>query len=162
MAHCSRAIDEVRAQEAKTLKARGLEPVLTKTRWLLLKRPENLSEKQETRLAELLRYNLRTVRSYLLKENFQFFWISTSPYPASPSAADGTAGFQRRARLEGGARRSQYKAFPGWCLRDFRSIMARWSRCSACWRTGAGRSNGGMTATRQAPRICRLVSRSGR
>jgi hypothetical protein len=32
------------AQEARELKARGREPVLTKTRWLLLKREENLSE----------------------------------------------------------------------------------------------------------------------
>ena len=49
-------------------------------RWLLLKRPENLSAKQEVRLAELLRYNLRSVRSYLLKEDFQFFWAYTSSY----------------------------------------------------------------------------------
>ena len=58
----------------------AMSPVLTKTRWLLLKRPENLTEKQEIRLADLLRYNLRTVRSYLLKEDFQFFWGYTSPY----------------------------------------------------------------------------------
>jgi transposase len=80
MAHMSKALDEVRAQEARQLKARGYEPVLTKTRWLLLKRPENLTERQEPRLADLLRYNLRTVRSYLLKEDFQFFWTYTSPY----------------------------------------------------------------------------------
>ena len=73
MAHLSKAIDEVRAQEAKALKAQGYEPVLTKTRWLLLKRPENLTEHQEARLAELLQYNLKSVRSYLLKEEFQFF-----------------------------------------------------------------------------------------
>lgn len=80
MAHLNKAMDEVRAQEARALKAKGYEPVLTKTRWLLLKRPENLSAKQEVRLAELLRYNLRAVRSYLLKEDFQFFWAYTSPY----------------------------------------------------------------------------------
>jgi transposase len=80
MAHLNKAIDEVRAQEARALKAKGYEPVLTKTRWLLLKRPEHLSAKQEVRLAELLRYNLRSVRSYLLKEDFQFFWAYTSPY----------------------------------------------------------------------------------
>jgi len=66
MAHLSKAIDEVRAQEARQLKAQGFDPVLTKTRWLLLKRPENLTEKQETRLSDLLRYNLRTVRAYLV------------------------------------------------------------------------------------------------
>ena len=75
----SKAIDEVRAQEAKELVSKGHEPVLTKTRWLLLKRPENLTEKQEVRLADLVRYNLRSVRSYLLKEDFQSFWEYTSP-----------------------------------------------------------------------------------
>lgn len=80
MAHFSKALDEVRAEEVKAMKANGYEPILTKTRWLLLKRPENLSEKQETKLAELLQYNLRSVRSYLLKEEFQFFWSYVSPY----------------------------------------------------------------------------------
>lgn len=80
MAHFSKALDEVRAKEVKELKAKGYEPVLTKARWLLLKRPENLTGKQETKLADLLHYNLRSVRAYLLKEEFQFFWSYTSPY----------------------------------------------------------------------------------
>ncbi len=80
MAHLSKAIDEVRATEVKELMAKGYEAVLTKTRWLLLKRPENLSKKQEIKLADLLRYNLKSVRSYLLKEDFQFFWTYKSPY----------------------------------------------------------------------------------
>ncbi|MFQ5928721.1 MAG: transposase [Acidobacteriota bacterium] len=42
--------------------------MLKNTRWLLLKRPENLSAKQEPRLAERLQYNPRSVRAYLLKE----------------------------------------------------------------------------------------------
>ena len=80
MAHVNKAIDEVRAQEAKKLRATGYEPVLTKSRWLLLKRPENLTDKQESKLSELLKYNLRSIRSYLLKEEFQFFWTYQSPY----------------------------------------------------------------------------------
>jgi transposase len=52
MAHLSKAIDEVRASEARALRTQGYEPVLKDSRWLLLKRPENLSEKQEIRLAE--------------------------------------------------------------------------------------------------------------
>lgn len=80
MAHLNKAIDKVRAEEANALKAKGYEPILTQTRWLLLKRPENLSEKQDMKLAELLHYNLKAVRSYLLKEDFQFFWSYTSPY----------------------------------------------------------------------------------
>jgi len=80
MAHLSKAIDEVRASESRQLKDKGYEPVLTKTRWLLLKRPENLTDKQDTKLADLLQYNLKAVRSYLLKEEFQFFWSYKSPY----------------------------------------------------------------------------------
>jgi transposase len=80
MAHFSKALDEVRAGEARTLKEKGYEPVLSKSRWLLLKRPENLTDKQEVRLAELLQYNLKSIRAYLLKEEFQLFWGYVSPY----------------------------------------------------------------------------------
>ena len=80
MAKLSKAIDKVRAQEARELKEKGYDPVLTKSRWLLLKRPENLTEKQETKLADLLQYNLKSIRSYLLKEEFQLFWSYKSPY----------------------------------------------------------------------------------
>jgi len=80
MASLSKAIDQVRAEEARKLKRDGYEPVLTKTRWLLLKRPENLTAKQAPKLAELLRYNLKTVRSYLLKEELQKLWTYRSPY----------------------------------------------------------------------------------
>jgi transposase len=79
MTHMSKAIDEVRAKEAKRLKADGYEPVLKGTRYCLLKRPEHLTEGQDVKLAELLRYNLRTVRAYLLKEDFQRFWDYVSP-----------------------------------------------------------------------------------
>jgi transposase len=70
----NKAIDEVRAEEARQLKRDGYEPVLKRARWCLLKRPENLTQKQTVRLAELVRYNLRSVRSYLLREDFQRFW----------------------------------------------------------------------------------------
>lgn len=75
----NKAIDKVRAQEAKSLEAKGLEPVLKKSRWCLLKRPANLTERQDVKLADLLRYNLRTVRAYLLKEDFQHFWSYVRP-----------------------------------------------------------------------------------
>jgi transposase len=70
----NKAIDETRAQEARTLKSAGARPVLTHTRWCLLKRPSNLTAGQQSRLQELLRCNLKTVRAYLLKEDFQFLW----------------------------------------------------------------------------------------
>jgi len=52
----------------------GRTPVLKKSRWLLLKREENLKTEQRFRLRDILRYNLRTVRAYLLKETFQRLW----------------------------------------------------------------------------------------
>lgn len=80
MSHMSKAIDKVRAAEVRSLKARGLDPILKHTRWLLLKRVENLTERQDVRLADLVRYNLRSVRAYLLKEHFQYFWEYLSPH----------------------------------------------------------------------------------
>lgn len=80
VANMNKAIDKVRAEEARELKRKGLEPVLKGSRWWLLKRPENLTDAQEIKLADLLRYNLKAVRSYLLKEDFQFFWSYVSPY----------------------------------------------------------------------------------
>jgi transposase len=80
MSHMNKAIDEVRAKEAKELKARGKEPLLTGSRWCLLKRPENLTDNQVERLKDLLAYNIKTVRAYLLKEDFQRFWEYVSPF----------------------------------------------------------------------------------
>jgi transposase len=74
MSHFSKALDEIRAGEARKMAENGYEPVLKKTRWLLLKRQENLTTKQEVKLAELVKYNLQSVRGYLLKEDFQRFW----------------------------------------------------------------------------------------
>ncbi len=80
VAKMNKAIDEVRAKEARELQEKGLVPVLKHSRWCLLKRPEKLTQAQEVKLADLLRYNLKAVRSYLLKEDFQFFWDYVSPY----------------------------------------------------------------------------------
>jgi len=74
MAKMNKAIDQVRAGEAKRLKEDGYEPVLKHSRWCLLKREENLTEKQAVKLSELLQYNLQSVRSRLMREDFQRFW----------------------------------------------------------------------------------------
>ena len=79
MKNINSAIDEVRRAEANRLKEDGYEPVLKHSRWCLLKRPENLTEKQTVKLAELLQYNLKSVRSYLLREDFQRFWEYAKP-----------------------------------------------------------------------------------
>lgn len=75
----STAIDKVRAAESKQLKEDGYEPLLKGSRWLLLKRPDNLTDAQTLKLGELLKYNLKSVRSHLMKEDFQRFWTYTYP-----------------------------------------------------------------------------------
>jgi transposase len=62
------ALNDVRSAESRRLVQDGFEPVLTKTRWCVLKSKENLTEPQRVRLSDLLKYNLQTVRAYLLKE----------------------------------------------------------------------------------------------
>jgi transposase len=73
------AVDEVRRAETKELKQGGYDPVLSKSRYCFLKRPANLTANQETKLKELLKYDLKSVRAYLLKESFDAFWQYKSP-----------------------------------------------------------------------------------
>ena len=74
MAMMNKAIDKVRAAEVKRLKCDGHRPLLKHSRWCWLKRVWNLTRKQAVKLKELLKYNLQTVRAYLLKEHFHRFW----------------------------------------------------------------------------------------
>jgi transposase len=73
------ALDDVRAAEARRMAQEGYEPLLKKSRWCLLKRPENLTDTQKIKLRDLVRYNLQSVRAYLLKEQFQQLWHYHSP-----------------------------------------------------------------------------------
>ena len=79
VAKMNKALDEVRAAESRRMAQQGHEPLLKKSRWCVLKRKENLTAQQKFRLRDLLRYNLQTVRAYLLKEDFQQFWEYNSP-----------------------------------------------------------------------------------
>jgi transposase len=79
VAKMNKALDEIRAGESRRIASEGGVPVLKKSRWLLLKREENLETEQSFRLRDLLRYNLKTVRAYLLKEAFQQLWDYNSP-----------------------------------------------------------------------------------
>jgi transposase len=74
MQRMNKAIDQVRAAEVKQLRQDGYEPILKGCRWLLLKRSENLTDKQAVKLKEIVHYNLTSVRSHLMKEDFQRFW----------------------------------------------------------------------------------------
>ena len=65
MSHMKKAIKKVRATEVRVHR--------------LLKRPKNRTEKQTAKLKELLSINLKTIRAYLLKEDFQRYWCYKSP-----------------------------------------------------------------------------------
>jgi len=74
VAKINKAIDEVRAEEYRKMREDGHEPLLKHSRWCLLKRKKNLTKKQEVKLKELLNYNLKSARAYLLKEDFNGLW----------------------------------------------------------------------------------------
>ena len=69
VANLNKALDEVRADEARQLKSDGWS-ILKRSRWLLLRHRKNLSGKQRYRLRNILQWDLRTVRAYLLKPGF--------------------------------------------------------------------------------------------
>lgn len=79
VAKVNKAVDEVRAGEARELVRQGYQPVLKHARWCFLKNPENLTGKQCLKLTDVLRYDLRSVRAYLLKQSLRLFWTYTSP-----------------------------------------------------------------------------------
>jgi transposase len=72
--HLSRAIDEIRREEAKQHKA-----LLKNTRYLWLKRPKNLTARQQDLLDELLQQPLQTVRAYELSLRFDDFYELDDP-----------------------------------------------------------------------------------
>ena len=80
VANLNKALDEIRASEARQMVRQGYQEVLKYTKYCFLKRKENLTPKQKTKLKEVLQYDLKTVRAFLLKESFQLLWAYTSPH----------------------------------------------------------------------------------
>ena len=79
--HLGKAVTRIRIDEVRQLKEEGYDETLLKhTKYCFLKNPENLTEKQELKLDDVLQYRLKSVRAYQLKESFQLFWDYTSPY----------------------------------------------------------------------------------
>jgi transposase len=78
--HLTDAVNETRKRDVSKLRKEGREPVLTKSKYIFLKNPENLTDDQASTLSELLGYNLRIVRAYLMKEDFERFWAYKSAY----------------------------------------------------------------------------------
>lgn len=120
MQNFGKALDKIRAGEARRLRADGYEPVLKHTRWRLLKRPEHLTDQQTVKLAELLQYNLQSVRASLLREDFQRFWTYVSPYWAG-RFLDQWCARTMRSRLEPMKQVAR-------SLRNHRELILNWFR----------------------------------
>jgi transposase len=74
------AVNKVRIIETAKHKKDGFEAVLANTKYCFLKREENLTEKQDVRLKDLLKMDLQSVKAYLYKQSFESFWQYKSPY----------------------------------------------------------------------------------
>jgi len=68
--HFSKAIDKLRVHEAKKAGKENKE-FYKGTRWLLLKRPENLKEEQDVALQELFKINEKLYKAYILRDEFR-------------------------------------------------------------------------------------------
>ncbi len=97
--------------------------MLKHSRWCLLKRPENLTERQTVKLSTLVQYNLRSVRAYLLREDFQRFWEYASPAWAGKFLDEWTTRVLRalRSRLEPMKKVTR-------TLRNHRALILNWFR----------------------------------
>ncbi|MCK5680548.1 ISL3 family transposase [bacterium] len=144
MSHMNKAIDKVRATEVKTLKAKGKKAVLTGSRWCLLKRPENCTENQTTKLQELVAINLKTVRAYLLKEDFQRFWAYKSVWWAT-KFMDDWCNRTMRSRIDPMKKIARM-------LRSHRSLILNWFRAKEQIALGAveGLNNKAKVTTKKA------------
>jgi transposase len=106
----------------------GKEHVLKHSRWCLLKRPKHLTQKQTVKMAELLRYNLRTVRGYLHREDFQRFWTYMVPWNARRFLRE-WCGRVMRSQLEPLKKIAQ-------SLRDHEPLILNWFRAPGTISTG--------------------------
>jgi transposase len=129
MKKMNEAIDEVRRGEARRLAEDGYEPVLKHSRWCLLKRPENRTEKETVKLSELLQYNLQSVRSHLLREDFQRFWEYVSPTWAV-KFLDQWCNRTMRSKIE------PMKKIVG-TLREHRDLILNWFRAKGTVSAGS-------------------------
>jgi transposase len=154
VAKLNQAVDEVRAKEARELARKGYEPVLKHTRWCFLKRRENQSVNQRRKLREVLRYGLRTVRAYLLKESFDTFW-SYKTAAWAEWFLDKWCTRVMRSKL------APMKRFAK-TLRKHRTLLLNWFAAKGEIALGVveGMNTNAKHAIRKAPRLSR-ISRAG-
>ena len=75
--HLMEAVDQVRRDEIHEKGKAGKE-LLKDSRYIWLKNPWNLTDRQKSRLSDMEKLNLKINRAYLLKESFRTFWTYQS------------------------------------------------------------------------------------
>ena len=143
----NKAIDEIRQRRNKTSAATmATSQILKHSRWCLLKRPQNLTDKQTVKISELMRYNLRTVKGYLHKEEFQRFWHVSAALPGLVKFLDEWTTRVLRSRLE-----PLKKVAPAVCKRH-RELLLNYFRAQKEFSSGVveGMNNKAKLTTRKA------------
>jgi len=127
VANLGKALDQVRAEEAKKLNEEGWD-VLKRSRWLLLRRRKRLTGKQRFKLRQILQWDLRTVRAYILVEGMQAMWEYRSPQHAG-KFLDAWCRQVMRSRLEPIKKAAR-------SLRDHRELILNWFRAKKQYNSG--------------------------
>jgi transposase len=142
--HMSEAIDAVRRIEVHDLRRQGRPALLTRTRWVLLRRRENRTPTDRVRLKDLVRHNLRAVRAMLLREDFEPFWTYRSPEWAG-AFLDTWCAQVMRSQLEPMKKVARM-------LRRHRPLILNWFRARGAISAGAveGLNNKAKLTTRKA------------
>ena len=93
------AVDEVRRGQVRALKGRADESQpIKKSRWILLKAPDNLTPEESTRLSLVARANLPLYRAYLLKEALRA--VYRAPAAKAGARLDAWLAWASRSRLQ--------------------------------------------------------------
>lgn len=127
VANLGKALDQVRAEEARKLGRQGWD-VLKRSRWLLLRRRKRLNGRQRFKLRQILQWDLRTVRAYILVEGLQAMW----EYRSVPHAAkflDAWCRQAMRSRLEPVKKAAR-------SLRKHRELILNWFRARKQYNCG--------------------------
>jgi transposase len=127
VANLGKALDEVRAEEARTLKKQGWD-VLKRSRWLLLRRRRRLDGKQRFKLRQILQWDLKTVRAYILTEGLQALWEYRSPTHAG-RFLDAWCRQAMRSRLDPVKKVAK-------SLRTHRELILNWFRAKKAYNSG--------------------------
>ena len=92
------AVQQVRREEARSIKGTPEAQALKGSRWTLLKAPENLREHEQAKLAEVAALNTRVYRAYLLKEELRTLYMCGTS--AAEKHLDAWAAWASRSRLQ--------------------------------------------------------------